>query len=29
MTDLKEIKEAREALLDLKDEIDFLIKKSE
>lgn len=26
MTDLKEIKEAREALLDLKDEIDFLIK---
>lgn len=26
MTDLKEIKEEREALLDLKDEIDFLIK---
>ena len=29
MTDLKEIKEAKKALLDLKDEIDSLIKKTE
>lgn len=29
MTDLKEIKEAREALLDLQDEIDSVIKKTE
>lgn len=29
MTDLKEIKEAREALLDLKDEIDLVIKMTE
>ena len=29
MSDLKEIKEAREALLDLQDEIDSVIKKTE
>ena len=29
MTDLKEIKEAREALLDLREEIDLVIKETE